>query len=641
MLPHRRFPEISLLEKLTKKQRLLLAAEIAVIFLVLVSAGIIYDQNLSQDSAEINNSPSALATEPPGLTPTSADAETPDRPESETQAIAVLTPTPDLARTSAGAETLKVQYIEREEIFETVKIPEDEDFDYDLFDFYRVGTFKSGKYMDWDLILVFQIRYGACKSRRCHEPFHLRYALKDGQAVLLPKISLPYAVRDALDPDYPNSNNPFGKFGITLAIDSDFTIPAFEYVEEITGDQPGQVLALAGFSADGELDPTRLTRVFEHSILGTVYMSRPELAPSVSFYQGYGLGTVPDDPSLGGCIGTNCFVTNAFFIFRPDGTFSTYRYQPDFSETDVQWHDGITSESEYIYYTVNGCDREQYDHISVVSPELVSDDELASIGKVRTTGDVIYGLRDSNNPLLTDFYEIHSVKILEWYGELLWFEIEIRSYSEFMASRPLFLWRDPFGRLVRFNNTDFLPPWLCEPIIYLYPEERQQVNLQIESSVTITLSTPAYQEGWSVVAITSGELLNISDDRAYPYLFWEGWSYIFPLQERGFVVKQSEVEEFLNEILPKLGLNQKETADFLEAWLPYFSDSPYYFITFIHQEIIEKIAPLEISPKPDTIIRILMDYKPLEKPAVVPPLELQAPPQRKGFTVVEWGGLRR
>ena len=142
MLPHRKFPDISLLEKLTKKQRLLLAGEIAVILLVLASGGIIYDQNLSQDSAEINNSPSALATEPPGMTPTSPDAETPDRPESEAHPGAVLTPTPDLARTSAGAETLKVQYIEREEIFETVEIPSASDPGDYSFSFYKVGTFK-------------------------------------------------------------------------------------------------------------------------------------------------------------------------------------------------------------------------------------------------------------------------------------------------------------------------------------------------------------------------------------------------------------------------------------------------------------------------------------------------------------------
>ena len=609
---------------------------------MLASGGTIYYQNqeiISENTPKGDSRLTDLPTLPPSLDVNSADAEALVRPESSTDPIALTAPTSGPTPTLPEGETPDIQYLQREKIFETVKIPEDEEYSYDLFDFYKIGTFKSGKYQDWDLILAFRSWYGGCKASRCTQPSHLRYALKGGQAVLLPKISNPYAVADALDPDDPNFNNPFIKFGITLVVDSDFTIPALEYVENITGDQPRQVLGLVRYSEDGEPDPTKLTRVFDHNTLGTVYTTKPELAPSQSFYQ-WGAGLGPGS-TANACIGINCFATNAFFLFRPDGTFSAYRYQPDFSEADVQWDDAITSGSEYIYHTVAGCDREQYDFISVVSPELVSDDGLIAVGQVRTTGDVIYGLRDPNHKLLTEFYESYSEKIAEWFGEYTEIEINVGSYSEFLASRPLFLWKDPFGRLIRFSNTIFLPPAWCEPIIYLYAEEQRQVNIQLGSSVTITQSTPAYQEGWTVVASASGEVLNISDNRTYPYLFWEGWSYVFPLQESGFVVKQSEVEVFLNEILPKFGLNQKETADFLESWLPSFSDSPYYFITFIDQETINRLAPLEISPSPGTLIRVLMDFKPLERAAVVPPLELLAPPERKGFTVVEWGGLRR
>ena len=56
---------------------------------------------------------------------------------------------------------------------------------------------------------------------------------------------------------------------------------------------------------------------------------------------------------------------------------------------------------------------------------------------------------------------------------------------------------------------------------------------------------------------------------------------------------------------------------------------------------IDKIAPLQISPEPDTVIRVLMDVKPLEKPVLVEEQKLKQTPQRKGFTVVEWGGLKR
>ena len=48
-------------------------------------------------------------------------------------------------------------------------------------------------------------------------------------------------------------------------------------------------------------------------------------------------------------------------------------------------------------------------------------------------------------------------------------------------------------------------------------------------------------------------------------------------------------------------------------------------------------APLTVTPRPDSILRIFMAYRPLNAPVSVPPQEL-TPFVRKGFTLVEWGG---
>ncbi len=47
--------------------------------------------------------------------------------------------------------------------------------------------------------------------------------------------------------------------------------------------------------------------------------------------------------------------------------------------------------------------------------------------------------------------------------------------------------------------------------------------------------------------------------------------------------------------------------------------------------------PLEITPKPDTIMRVLMEYKPLNEKISIKKQKLSTP-KRRGFTVVEWGG---
>jgi hypothetical protein len=48
-------------------------------------------------------------------------------------------------------------------------------------------------------------------------------------------------------------------------------------------------------------------------------------------------------------------------------------------------------------------------------------------------------------------------------------------------------------------------------------------------------------------------------------------------------------------------------------------------------------AELYITQEPDSVLRVFMAFKPLLYPVEIPPQEL-VPFERKGFTVVEWGG---
>lgn len=69
-------------------------------------------------------------------------------------------------------------------------------------------------------------------------------------------------------------------------------------------------------------------------------------------------------------------------------------------------------------------------------------------------------------------------------------------------------------------------------------------------------------------------------------------------------------------------------------------EKPYYFVTFLGNRDMNILAPLTIEPKPDTMIRVLMDFTPLDKPIKVKEYEIVTP-KREGFTVVEWGGVIR
>ena len=71
-------------------------------------------------------------------------------------------------------------------------------------------------------------------------------------------------------------------------------------------------------------------------------------------------------------------------------------------------------------------------------------------------------------------------------------------------------------------------------------------------------------------------------------------------------------------------------------WLPYMQKNPYNLITF-QNETYEELVHLEISPKPENILRVFMVFQPLDTPIETEEPEISAF-ERYGFTVVEWGG---
>lgn len=96
--------------------------------------------------------------------------------------------------------------------------------------------------------------------------------------------------------------------------------------------------------------------------------------------------------------------------------------------------------------------------------------------------------------------------------------------------------------------------------------------------------------------------------------------------------------EFLQETLAKIGLTPRKYNEFIVYWLPQIQDNPYNLITF-QQETYMESAELEITPEPDSVLRVFMAFQALEEPIEVEEPEIE-PFTREGFTVVEWGGTQ-
>jgi len=177
-----------------------------------------------------------------------------------------------------------------------------------------------------------------------------------------------------------------------------------------------------------------------------------------------------------------------------------------------------------------------------------------------------------------------------------------------------------------------------KPIIYLYPTREMQVSVKVSNQQNFTAQYPAYGDGWTVVAQPNGDLTDTKTGRELYSLYYESKNIVPAYVEAdGFVVKGADTADFLANILPKLGLNARESEEFIIYWLPILQQSPYNYIRFESLSEINANQKLMILPTPDTLIRVIMSYKPLAKPISVT-LQQITTPSRTGFTVVEWGG---
>ncbi len=186
------------------------------------------------------------------------------------------------------------------------------------------------------------------------------------------------------------------------------------------------------------------------------------------------------------------------------------------------------------------------------------------------------------------------------------------------------------------TSTFQIDPEACyKPVIYLYPEETTQVSVSLELDGKLTCTYPAYNTSWEVIAAPDGTLTD-ANGQTYNYLYWEGNVHTQWDLSRGFCVKGSDTAAFLEDTLAKLGLTRREANEFIVYWLPLMEQNPYNIISF-QEEAYTDAAKLNISPAPDTVIRVFMTWQASEDYVNLEPQTFTTP-ERAGFTVVEWGG---
>ena len=184
----------------------------------------------------------------------------------------------------------------------------------------------------------------------------------------------------------------------------------------------------------------------------------------------------------------------------------------------------------------------------------------------------------------------------------------------------------------------YKPVPIEKPVIYLYPTaDNTPVDVHLDFNGELLVLDPEYNllDGWQVTADKNGTIHY--GDKTYPYLFWEGDPFFQMDFYSGYCVAGNNTEAFLTKTLTELGLNEQESEDFIEYWLPRMKNNKYNVISFQTENYTDN-ATLTIDPAPDTITRVFMAWYPSTKYVRIPQQQLPEAPARTGFTVIEWGG---
>ena len=175
-----------------------------------------------------------------------------------------------------------------------------------------------------------------------------------------------------------------------------------------------------------------------------------------------------------------------------------------------------------------------------------------------------------------------------------------------------------------------------KPILYLYPEEDIDVKINFSNEGILKTTYPKYNDGWEV-HVKSDSSITDENGRGYYALYWDE-EYDSKVDfSTGFYVKSEDSVKFLEEKLNEIGLTEREANEFIMYWLPKMEENGNNLVHFEFTKDREKMNKINIDPKPDSMLRIGIIIKKVDKKVKIKEQKIEHF-DRVGFSVVEWGG---
>lgn len=177
----------------------------------------------------------------------------------------------------------------------------------------------------------------------------------------------------------------------------------------------------------------------------------------------------------------------------------------------------------------------------------------------------------------------------------------------------------------------------AKPLLYLYPKDRMLVNVTFDNPNNLTTTYPKYQNGWSLKASPNGDLYD-QNGKYYYGLYWEEEQNHDVSFSEGFYVTKDDAINFLEEKLSIIGLNEREANEFIMYWLPILEKNNQSIVYFELTDERNAYNKLNISPKPDSLLRMAMHVKKVDHKVDIKEQKLISF-KRTGFNAIEWGGV--
>ena len=174
--------------------------------------------------------------------------------------------------------------------------------------------------------------------------------------------------------------------------------------------------------------------------------------------------------------------------------------------------------------------------------------------------------------------------------------------------------------------------------LYLYPKKETKVTVSFDDFKKVNRTYPLYKDKWIVTAKSNGDLED-KNRNIYFALYWEESNVKKVDFKNGYYVTKDESKAFLEDKLKYIGLNDKERNEFIIYWLPVLESNNKSVVYFELTEERNKLNKINISPKPDSVLRVKMHIKKVDKKPSNLEKQKLSYFYRKGFSVVEAGGV--